>query len=394
VNFKELLDKYKNGIATEEEKKIVELEIEKYEAMEDYLSEGFNMDFRSAFKDENQNEETINVKKSVNKKLRKVVISSVATVMIILLSIFYILSPIIDNMYYNPSKISVGEHHKDLFFDLKVFTELNLPGYAQRGLVASESLGFGNHNIYFDRVNLFTQESNNVSAKIKRNMRIGSYEDFFGDNYFDYGFRAIKEPYLDKFQYYEEQKERVMSHVNQLNPVSYVSAYITFEDDLTIKEYTELSREYNHIDFKWVGVRTSSKDEVARYISGFNPNVNDGSVTGHKTNNEKYPYLQLVDWLSEKNTKNRHGMAEGYKLHYISLLRFMADRQNAVKALDHGPFKSDYYKSALKYVEVNGVNVFGVLVYADAKDFIELVENEKIKTVELDRVLASRRYVQ
>ena len=72
----------------------------------------------------------------------------------------------------------------------------------------------------------------------------------------------------------------------------------------------------------------------------------------------------------------------------------MADRQNAVTALEYKPFKSDYYQSALEYVEENGINVFGVLVYADAMDFIEFVENENVNTVELDRVLASRRYVQ
>jgi len=184
-----------------------------------------------------------------------------------------------------------------------------------------------------------------------------------------------------------------MNHVNQLNPVSYVSAYITFENDLTIEEYVELSRKYSNLNFKWVGVRTAPIDEVVRDLTGFNPNANDGSVTGDTPDSEKYPYLQLVDWLSQKPRDGR-GMAEGYTLHYTSLLKYMNDREEAVEALDFGSFKSDYYKSALKYVEENGVNVFGVLVYADAKDFIEFVENENIKTVELDSVLASRRYVQ
>ena len=113
MSFKDLLDKYKDGTATEVEKRLIEDEIEKYEAMEDYLSEGFGegfgVDFKEYSKEESESEETINLKKSVNKRLRKVVISSVATVMLILLGIFYILSPIVDTLYYNPSKVSVGE---------------------------------------------------------------------------------------------------------------------------------------------------------------------------------------------------------------------------------------------------------------------------------------------
>ena len=393
MNFKELLDKYKNGTATVEEEKLVEEEIEKFESMEEYLSEGFDMDFRAPSKEESNNKETINLKKSVNKRLRKVVITSVSTVLLILLSVFYIVSPIVDNIYYNPSKVSLGKDLKDFYFDLRVFTELNLPGYAIGGGVISESLGFGEYNIYFDRINTFTRETDSISAKIKRNMRIGSHEDFYGDIMHSYGFQIIRDPNLDEISYFKNQKERVLDHIKQLNPVSYVSAYVTFEDDLSMEDFNELVYKYSNINFKWVGVRTSPQDEVARFITGFNPDPNNGSVGSDNPDSERYPYLQLMDWMSPTNLNNRHGMKKGYEQHYMSLLRFMADRESAVKSLEGNPYKSSYYQSALEYVEENGVNTFGVLIYADAKDFIEFVESENTRSVELDRVLASRRYI-
>ena len=393
MSFKELLKKYKVGTASPEEAKIVDQEIEKFEALEEYLTEDFEESFPAPFEKEADAQGGSSIQKSVNKRLRKVVAASVAAVMLLYLSIFYILSPIVDAMYYNPSRVSVGKHHSDLFFDLKAFTELNLPGYAVRGLVLSDRLGFGQHRIFFDRTNLFTQENQNVSAVIRRNSRIGSHEDFFGDSYFNFSFQIVRDPNLYEFDLYKNQKERVMNHVYQLHPTAYTSAYITFERDLSIEDYSELARKYNKVSFRWVGVRTAPADEPARYLTGFNPNPNDGSVTGDTADPKKYPYLQLVDWLSEKNNLSRYGMAEGYRLHYTSLLRFMADRPSAVRALEFAPEKSDYYQSALSYVEEKGVNVFGVLVYADSKDLIELVENEDIKTVELDSVLASRRYI-
>ena len=92
MNFKELLDRYKNGTATEEEIKLVKREIEKYEAIEEYLAEKMDLDFISLKEDEKLKEETIGIKKSVNRRLRRVVIASVSIVLAIILGIFFIIS--------------------------------------------------------------------------------------------------------------------------------------------------------------------------------------------------------------------------------------------------------------------------------------------------------------
>jgi len=103
MNFKELIERYKEGIATEEEIKIIEKEIEKYEAIEDYLADNMDMDFISTNDIDKDKDEAEILQRNVNKRLRKVVISSVSIVLAILFSIFYIISPIVDSMYYNIS---------------------------------------------------------------------------------------------------------------------------------------------------------------------------------------------------------------------------------------------------------------------------------------------------
>ncbi|MDZ7834399.1 MAG: hypothetical protein U5K84_02765 [Alkalibacterium sp.] len=52
MNFKDLLDRYKNGTATEEEKEIVERELEKYESIEAYQAEQLPDDFFDRDEDE------------------------------------------------------------------------------------------------------------------------------------------------------------------------------------------------------------------------------------------------------------------------------------------------------------------------------------------------------
>ena len=285
------------------------------------------------------------------------------------------------------------EHNSDIFFDLTAFTELNLPGYAITGIVGAESLGFGMYNIYFGRRNLFTKEVNNIFVKIKRDNRIGTFEDFFGEHYLN--FLAVREPNVFEPQHIKNQKERVINHVKQLNAISYASAYITFEEDLTMEEVYEMSMKYPDVKFAWVGIRTAPKDEVVQYLTGFPIDPNAGSVADDRPDKDKYLAFQLLDWLRSNSTGSRQKSIwpKGYELHYTSLLRYMIDRKEAVNVLDYNNLKTEYYQSALDYVEEHGVKTFGVLVYANAEDLMELIENESVKTVELDQVMASKRYI-
>lgn len=391
MNFKDLLEKYKNGSADDEEIKFIEEELEKHEAIEEYLSEGIDIDLKKDITQDNITKETTFIKKSVNKKLRKVIISSVSIVFLILFAIFYIISPAVSSFYYNPSQKTVGKYDEDLYFDLKAFTELNLPGYAVGGAASSENMGFGVYNIYFERINLFTREEKDITAKIKRNMRIGSFIDFFARDYF--GFEEIRTPEIEKGDFLERRSKNVISHIQRLNSVSYVSAYITFKDDLTMKELDELIKKYNEkIDFEWAGIRTEAPGKTLNYLSGFNPDYNGGSICSDSPDSKKYPYLQLIDWFKNPDN-NQNDWSGAYTKHYISLLKYMNDRQMAVKALDVNETKVDYYKNAFNYIQKNGVKTYGVLVYGEAADLLKFINNEKIKNIELDDVLASKKYI-
>lgn len=399
MSFKDLLDKYKTGSASSEEVKLVEEELNKHEAIQDYLSESYNLSFEKDILEESNTKETTLIKKSVNKKLRKVILASVSIVFLTVFIIFYVISPIINNLYYNPSKKTVGKEQQDLYFDLKVITELNYPGYALTGPTITENLGFGAYNLYFQRKNLFTDETNEISTKLKRNVRIGLSQDFFPDDYWI--FYSIKQSSLLEDKYFEEQKARVINHIKELNPVSYVSAYIIFENDLSMDEFHELSRKYdNKIAFKWVAVRTQNekvragdKGQPAFYMSGFNPQYSDGSISDDKADKNKYPYLQLLDWVTEVNNNKKFDMTEAYTKHFTSLLKYVNDREKTVTALDQNSFKLEYYRDSLQYIEKNGVKSYGILVYAEARDLLEFINNEKVKSIGIDNVMPLKKYI-
>jgi hypothetical protein len=398
MNYRELLERYKEGLVSDEEKQSIEKDIEKYEAIEEYLSENIDIDLNSLStirEGVEHKEETIKIKRSVNSRLRRVVYMSAAIVLGILIGIFYVISPLVEGYYYNPAKTTVGKDSSDINFDLYALTELNMPGNSLTSDVYIDKQGFGKYDIGFFRTNLFTLEQNYVTTTIKRGERLRNYTeviDGINSNYFT----DVKYPVVNSEQI-SKKKQRVMEHIMQLNPVSYLSANLTFEKDLTMEELRKLEVKYPDIDFIWAGIRTAPNDKRIPHLFGINLIKSNTIITKEENVEEKYPAFHILEWLV--NPRGIEGSdisieAKAYELHYKSLLQYMIDRKEAVKVLESNPMKMEYYKSALDYAEANGTKTFGVLVYADSKDLIKLVENESIKLVELNQVLASKAHIK
>ncbi len=390
MKFKDLIHKYKEGRATEEEIKIVEEELEKYEAIEDYYSEEVDMDFTRLEKSENPTEDSINLKKSVNIRLRKAVLKSLAIFTLVILGLFFILSPIIGSFYYNPAKLSVGENNSDMEFDLMALTDLNLPGYKLSSNVMTDSLGFGVYDVSFYRRDTYTEENKNISLRIKRGNRSETSENSFTESYIN--FMTIRNPDIISPKQINNQRKRVVDHIKKLSPVAYTSSYITFEEDLSMDRLRELEYKYPDIKIAWAGIRTSEPEQAAANLTGFSLEFEAGSDNPDK---EKYPAFNFLDWTLGKSEQSSTSSiwAEGYELHYKSLLKYLIDRKEAVDTLFYNNLKTDYYQESLDYVEENGVKTYGVLVYANAEDLMEVIENEAIRTIELDRAMASKRYI-
>lgn len=394
MKFRELLDKYKKGEASEEEKILVKKEVEKYEAIEEYLADIIDFDMQTPFIDEEEYiDESMGIKKSINNRLKKVIFTSVAIMIALLIGMFFIISPLVGSLYYDPRKVTVGESEHDIYFDMRAITELNYPGYTLSSLVNADRQGFGEYDIYYFRRDLFTEESSYVNSKLKRNNYITDHTSWVNDRYLN--FDTIRMPdWFDETDI-QEQKQRVMDHVSQLSPVSYTSSWISFDRDLSMEELHELQLSYRDIDFLWAGVRIADPDEPVHDLLGFMTR-SGGKTTVDRPNPEKYPAFDFLEWLVDPvgfDRDARHLEPRGYELHFKDLLKYSIDRKDAINVLQHRPNSHKHYEKALDYVEANGVKTYGVLAYANAEDLIEFVENEQILTLELNNVLASKRYI-
>ena len=143
MKFEELMERYKKGVATDEEKQLVEQELEKHEAIQEYLAD-IDLNLGTIWNDNEQyKNESTKIIKSVNSKLWRVVFTSIGIMIALIIGIFFIISPLIDSLYYNPLKVTVGDVENDIYFDMQAITELNYPGYTLSNLIHVDRLGFG-----------------------------------------------------------------------------------------------------------------------------------------------------------------------------------------------------------------------------------------------------------
>jgi hypothetical protein len=405
MTFRELLTKYKNGTLTEEEKILVEQELEKSEAINDYLAEeiekSLDQESNRKYEISNNNIKEIenidrSIKKTVNRRLAFVAAASVFCVFAIILVIQYIISPLVANHYYDPTKKTAGqEYQQDLSFDLRGITEVSMPGYAISHFTNAQDLGFGKYNLTFTIKDLFTKLTTTVNTQINKGMHADFFVDYYSYNYFAFSefwdYEEGTTEYQKKLEIKKSILDEEIDHVRKLPSTSYISAWARFTKDMSMEELNKIKSKYKGVDFKWIAVRTAEKQ--GQQLMGFSTGTNDGFVSSESVDEEKYPGFQLVDLFNfSANTPFEVQMANIYEIHFTSLLKYLVDHHEAVTVLV-GDSKNYDYKSALKYIEKNGMTSYGVLLYGEADTLLELYESGTIMTFDIDNVIASK-YIQ
>jgi hypothetical protein len=419
MNYRELLNRYKQGIANEEEKKIVEQEIEKYEALEDYLSETLDQEFTDITRissAEMDGEETIQLKKSVNNKLRKVVFTSVLAVVVLYISVFYGISGIIDRVYYDPTAVSQSKEQayqwSDFYYDMRAYISLNMPGYSIYSLTFQAPKGFGNYEVSYSLRDLFTNDDQRHFVNLSRGKLTYAMDGIFSTKNRFWIWEGF-----EKIQYHstedaakgateasdkevQRKNEETLRHLNELNPLSYISMSIVFDRDLTMEEFYHMSKKYPSLDFKWIGIRTVEagtqwSETQPMHLIGFNPNYNDEPSSNLRPDPQKYPFfdLNLAEFTGNSVLTKKEfpeALPEAYGIHFRSRLEYLRNREEFVDIFDYNHYKTDFYDDALVYIDEHGVETYGVLVFGTAEEFLESISEIPYDSLYINKVLPTK----
>ncbi len=404
MTYRELLTLYKEDKLSEDQKALVEQDLEKAQAINDYLADEIEEYFgqemeekKEDFKYDSPNNIKIkkSIKKAVNRRLASVVVLSIVSVFVIILIIQNIISPLVASRYYDPTKKTMGQEYRpNLYFDLSAVTEVSMPGYDIGSVDKVENLGFGQYNIGFTRYNTFTNEKTIINTKINKGIHEGPYEDFHAEDYLPFTeFWNCEEgtkEYQENLDINKQFSNIEIEHIKELPSTSYISAWVRFSSDLSMEELYRVIHEYSSVNFEWIAVRTAKNQ--GQKLMGFSTNSNSSSTD--TVNKEKYPGFQLVDLFKFPNDKTSYElrMADIYETHFTSLLKYLVDREDVIETLLGYSINYDY-QSSFDYIQTNGINTYGAFVYGEATDLLELYESGTIMTFDIDNVISSK-YIQ
>lgn len=432
MKYKELLERYQEGLL--EEKVCVEIEeaLDKHEAIEEFLMDRMDdvLDEKVALASESLeksgeeegrpkgsgslNQETKRIKQSVNRRLGLVILSSVLIVVALYFGFNYGVSALVDSMYYDPTAETIAEEtaykNSDFYYGMQAYVSLNMPGFTSGSFTYEDSEGFGRYEVSYVLDNQFADYQQRYFHRIDKGRLTYAIDGIFGsDQRFGFweSFNMVQNYFPE-----EDEKETMefREHLNtrnndmtweyleELNNRAYVSMSLVFEEDLTMTELTELMQANQNLKFQWVGVRTreagtSWSENQPMHLIGFNPNVNDEPSSGTKPDPEEYPLFYLVDGYEYEGFESDDYMeqrAEGYELHVTSRIKCLLNQEAFVSLFDYNKYKTDFYEEALEYINEQGAMTYGVMVYGTVEDLVECLEDISYTSIYINEVLPTK----
>ncbi len=383
MTYKDLLRLYKSGELDAQQSAEVEKDIEKQEAISEYLFEAEGIPEFSDFDVQTEGEisagdsEEKRFMKMINKSIRRAFIKLGVAVGVIVLAVVIVASTalpyIVDACYYNPSKI-VGEgdgwNTNQMSLDTAIYTELFTPGYYRIKAEAKRE-GYGNYDICIPQNFSVNGQFRDVYGSVEKG-KLTLYSDGLfklpAQNAF------VPEDILDVKAVYSGtgaagSAQDAMEKLNALDKNDYYVGYVTLNKVMTYDELVKWSKATGVVP-DWCAVCKKEKNSYeVDDIVGFNYLSSSGEMA---YDNEKYPYLNYFDMVETVDDFPEDAIStEVMEAHMTSMLRFMADREE-FRDMVGCITREDVLEQFADNIEENGLNIYGFAIVAQKDKLIEI----------------------
>lgn len=410
MKYHELLELYKKKKLGEEQREMVEQDIERHEAISEYLFEKEEENILRASGEMPEESETQLTKKEknasddftkrVNRAIRRAFLKMGAAVcavtLVVVLLILFVLPNIVSNFYYDPGRI-VGENSSggttnQMSLDLAVYTELAIPG-TYRDNVQVEDKGYGNYDI-----NIYQNVSRsgrfyNVAGRVEKdNLRLYDINllnmpsaNIFGWFQMDMDRKDTLTEQVENgvgsFAYTPESKEQSAEELKLLDDNKYYLAYVTLDKILSYNDFIGFAENYSEraIDI-WCAPRTAEDSymPIGRPANlGFYIRLGQSSML--EWDREKYPDLILwsADNSAERDEAEERIKDESFAAeHFAVMLDYMSGQDEFLGMM--GQQAGEKYAEAAGYIRENGLQVYGFACVADKETLLELNAEEAV----------------
>ena len=146
MNFRTLLEQYKNNTICEEKKKMVEEELDKFSAISEYLEEEFQPDLTEEMPDFVDEKAMQRVRRKINWRQIQLSFCVVVCVLVVLAGTSILLDRVV---FYDPNEGPVAETYGgdgQLYTDMMALVEATMPGYTI-SMATADKEGLGRYQM-------------------------------------------------------------------------------------------------------------------------------------------------------------------------------------------------------------------------------------------------------
>ena len=422
MTYRQILDEYKKNALPEEKQKEVAADIEKHEAISDYLYEESEIpDINEAFSEPNENtcgcngsgcdpgpadsitdgaqraeDFTAVVNRSIRKAFIKLGITVFAAAAVLILFVQFILPGIVDNFYYDPtervSQPTDSFIENRMSRDIGTYTELVMPE-THRTDVTAESLGYGKYNISIHQNLSYTGFFSTATGEVTRGKLRLFNEDIlrkptgnaFGWSQIDVDFKNGEYPTKSLTELYKITDERMKNdgeegeimHGAAGSPERSLETIKGLRDDMPYYAYVTFER---MLDFSQVEkiIDPADKDDDFMITEPWlavdtypRSNAPDGSSYEYIATLPKIGFIvQDQDNISENE--------ELQQKHFTDMLDYMAEQTDFLKMFDEDP---QTFADASQLIKKNGLHIYGMGCTVSKSTMLKLMEFDNVREI-------------
>ena len=381
MTYREQMKLYKNNGLDENERKALEEEIEKHEAISDYLFEQAELPVPESVSEPEIGEDggSEEFEKQVKTYIRRAFVKTGAVVgaavLAVLLFVIFALPKIVDCFYYDPGETVGSTEWSDtnrMSLDTAVYTELFVPGNYREN-VTVEDEGYGNYGVYIGQNSSYTGYFTDIVGKVSKG-RLTLYNP-----------NVLKRPTGNAFlpelagvqSWYKGRgaagtPEEAFEVLDYLAEGAMYTAYVTLDKAMSLEEFNEWCGA-NEAYPNWCAVCIKADGNYSDFdyeIIADNMGFLYGSgCTELAFDGEKYPNLSVFA-LSEALQESGNPYAETQK-HIVSLLRYTADNPEFA-AMMGNEIDSGAFNRAADIIEADGVYIYGFAMLGGSADIQQL----------------------
>ena len=331
-----------------------------------------NMDWEENKAPENAENEIKKIKKTLQKRNRKIILTSLVLVIALLLGIIYVAMPLAEKLYWSPWDQSLDQYTTDLKLVLQAYTELFLPGKSIS--VLPGDVGLAEYELHMTMHDMVRDTDQYFMGRMYKG-KLGFDMEFF-DNEALGLFRSTQFPGTYPEELITRENAQVRAKLQELPEYIRLEAAVTFPKDLSMAELLKLM-EYDYLGAQadleviWAAIRTQEPNPENLHEAvgiSFTLSPLNGGV------NERYPEFMLSNYEPTGDT---------LETHFRSVLKFSSDQM----LMGHGVLtwheNHNFYEQALQYTEEHGVNTYGCIVTGSPKTLLHLLDSGDILDMEL-----------